>query len=61
MNFNYIKKVSRDFIKNEDGMTTVEYVLLAVFIFLAVVAVVRILGKTMGKKFNQVDSELNKK
>lgn len=57
---NQIKKITKNFIQNEDGMTTVEYVLLAVFIVLAVVAVVRILGKTMGTKFTKVNTELNK-
>lgn len=56
-----IKSFAKNFIKNEDGMTTVEYALLAVFIFLAIVVLVRTLGKTMGAKFGEVDKELNTK
>lgn len=51
----------KQFIKNEDGMTTVEYALLAVGIFLAIFGLVRVLGKSTGDRFNDMSKELNKK
>lgn len=54
-------KSLKNFISNESGMTTVEYALLAVGIFIAVFAVVRTLGKSTGDRFNDMAGELNKK
>lgn len=50
----------KKFIKDESGMTTVEYALLAVGIFLAIFALVRTLGASTGNKFSQMSKELNK-
>lgn len=48
------------FIKEEDGMTTVEYALLAVGIFLAIFGLVRVLGQSTGNRFKDMSNELNK-
>lgn len=51
----------KKFIKDESGMTTVEYALLAVGIFLAIFAMVRILGSSTSERFSDMSKELNKK
>lgn len=50
----------KNFVMNESGMTTVEYALLAVGIFLAIFGLVRTLGASTGNKFSKMSSELNK-
>lgn len=54
-------KMLKKFIKDESGMTTVEYALLAVGIFLAIFAMVRILGSSTSERFSDMSKELNKK
>lgn len=55
-----MKNMIKKFVKEEDGMTTVEYALLAVGIFLAIFGLVRVLGTSTGARFEDMSDELNR-
>jgi len=47
------------FVKEEEGLTTVEYAVAGTMITLAVVAAFRLLGGTVSTKITAIDTELN--
>ena len=53
--FNKIK----NFVKNEEGQSLTEYIILAVLIALVVFGAVTALGRTSKGKFKQIDSKVN--
>jgi len=54
-----IKEYVKNFIKEEDGAVTIEYVVIIVLIVLVVFAAVGLLGKTLKNKFGKMDNALN--
>ena len=48
----------RNFLKNEDGATAIEYGLIAAGISLAIIAVVNGLGSNLNTKFNSINTSL---
>lgn len=55
-----MKNSIKNFIKNEDGLTTLEYVALAFGILLSAIGAVRVLGGSTGKRFNKITDEMTK-
>lgn len=54
-----IKEYLNGFIKEEDGVTTLEYVFLIVLIALVIFLAVKTLGSTMKTKFGKMTGALN--
>ena len=54
-----LKQFAKDFINKEDGVTIIEYALMAVLIVIVVYVAVTKLGGTAAKKFTNVDTKLN--
>ncbi|MDR9501926.1 MAG: Flp family type IVb pilin [Desulfurivibrionaceae bacterium] len=52
-------KAVRNFMKEEEGATAVEYGVLVALIIAAVVAVIAVLGERIENAFEQVNSELS--
>ena len=47
------------FLKNEDGVTAIEYALIACFIALSIVAAVRLVGTQVSAVFTEAGAALN--
>jgi pilus assembly protein Flp/PilA len=48
----------RNFFKNEDGATAIEYGLIAALIAIAAIAAMGSLGNTLSSTFNKIDSKM---
>lgn len=57
---NKLIKSTKNFIANEEGATTVEYIFLIALIILAVYGVVRALASAMKGKFTNTTTDLKK-
>lgn len=55
-----MRNAIKTFIKNEDGLTTLEYVALAFGILLAAIGAVRFLGASTKKRFDTLNNEMTK-
>ena len=55
-----MKKIILDFMRDEEGLTTVEYAVAGSLIAAAVVAAFRTLGTTVGAEITAINTELNK-
>lgn len=53
-----MKRFLSNFIKNETGQGLTEYVILAALLVIAIIAIIRGLGKTIGTKFTDIDKTL---
>ena len=49
----------RNFVRNEDGPTAVEYAVMVALIAVAIIATVQALGGTMNAKFGEVSSKIS--
>ncbi len=56
---NNMSKILRDFIKNEDGATAIEYGLIAALIAVGIIAAATVLGGSLSDLFNRVSTRLN--
>lgn len=54
-----VKKYIKNFIKQEEGATTTEYVLLLALIVIAIWVVVKNFGSALKRKFSNVTEKLN--
>lgn len=54
-----MSKILRDFIKNEDGATAIEYGLIAALIAVGIIAAATVLGGSLSDLFNRVSTRLN--
>jgi pilus assembly protein Flp/PilA len=53
-----MKRIVRDFLRDESGATAIEYALIAAGISLAIIAVVNGLGTKLNTKFTSINSSL---
>ncbi len=56
---NQIIRVIRNFVKEEDGATALEYGLLAALIAAVIIGAVTTLGQTVGNTFNNIASSMS--
>lgn len=52
-------KFVKNFIKDENGLTTLEYIALAFGILLVVIGTVRLVGGTTRSRFNRINNEMS--
>lgn len=55
---NTLKMFSKNLIKNEDGLTMLEYAIGGVLIILAIIVIVGLMGNTMKDKFTSITNAL---
>jgi pilus assembly protein Flp/PilA len=48
------------FVKDEEGLVAIEYALIAVFVALAIIAGITILGTNLNSKFNSIATTVGK-
>lgn len=53
-----MKKIVTDFLKEEEGVTALEYALIAALIAVAIIAALSFLGIQIGDTFNEVGTEM---
>jgi pilus assembly protein Flp/PilA len=56
---NAIKRISREFLRDEDGATALEYGLIAAAIAGVIITVVYLLGGKLNNSFNRVATHIN--
>ena len=54
-----MRKLMKNFIRDEEGQDLVEYALLLVFLALAAIAILPTLGSSVNRVFSQSNSTLN--
>lgn len=54
-----MNKFIKEFVKNEDGVTTLEYVALAFCLLVAILVAARALGGTTSGRFNRLNNEMS--
>jgi pilus assembly protein Flp/PilA len=55
---NHLIQKAKDFVRNEDGATAIEYGLLAALISVVIIVAVTAIGKSLGESFTYISEQL---